>query len=737
MRACMVRRAARGGLQIVSENTNVRRQVAHIREVSFVCLHMTDSFVSTSLPSSTPSRARPIADDDSESEAADLLTSLSLGGVGGLRGPSHTPMKPFIPVPMRHTAASSSVRTPAQRVPKEAGPSFGRLGDLHSTTGTGTGSRSTLFPTAAADEEAVVTPPALDASVLHHGLAQILATKDSAKRYIELMRKKMYQYIVLNKEYANTHASEQIRQRGIATLKKTLTARIEQMELLQKTIRRQVSQQESAAGSRLEAAQREIHTLQDANDELTQAHRNAIREAQEYKQEQERVLARLREEGDARLDDARRESHAAGVKLQSALSQSSEEKANLQQQLERAADEINQLKLDLRLQAASATSSSDAAATASSENVHRLEIALEHACNEMDRLQAECEQQKATIGEATSDIQKLIDSHGRIQRAYTRLQTAHEAQSEEMHTVTIASRRAQIELDEARDISAAYQRAYDTTISDKSTLERALKQLIDDFGVLRDHLCALMIEQSGTIPLPMEVIESNPEIGIMLAAAVEESSKEETAPAFPSGELPAVSTPPLSPSRRLLFSRDTHLTSRESSHPSSLDDEDESLASIDNSFAALNLSHVARRLSLRSGAERSVSSSTATSPLRARTTEERASYTPASLRSVFSTPTSTTGASGPSSRSFSSPSSSSLVTHSLGTDSATSRRFLSHAARRRGDTSPDSLASDMSRIDREDITSHRISSLLSGTSGSDVRRSPLSALTRPDDRRRP
>jgi hypothetical protein len=128
----------------------------------------------TSSAAGTPLRQAQSADESDEEESDAFV----------LRA---TPMAPlFTPAPLTRPQTAqqqSSGLSVSQRLGRELTPQAGRLADLRSAP-----ARASIFPSDASASSSGVSSGAgstAEVAVLQHGLAQILATKDSAKRYIE------------------------------------------------------------------------------------------------------------------------------------------------------------------------------------------------------------------------------------------------------------------------------------------------------------------------------------------------------------------------------------------------------------------------------------------------------------------------------------------------------------------------------------------------------------------------
>lgn len=463
----------------------------------------------------------------------------------------------FVPVPLVSSAArrpASAATTPVPRSYRTPGPAKGRITPLI---------RTTLFPGGDSDDGGEdqdgggtsgeigsggpSTSASMSVGLLRHGLSQILATKDSARRYIEHLRKKMFQYMVLNKEYTNTHVLDQLRNKGISSLKKTLTSRLEQLNILSKTLQRhpnsdsegsqQQRQQQQQQGV-IESMKEELFELRTNHHASEQACRDLRRSLEEERLSWEKSLQQQHEEYQHKMERARDEEHLERIRIESMLEQMKQEKRNLQEQVESLEMELSQHKLEVhRLRSVAGTTErtaggeeENASSMASSEHVARLEFALSNACNEVDRLSSECEAQRSTIDDARVDIARLVQAYKRLNRNHTRMKSVQQSHLDEVVELKRRLKEAALECDESRDLQEAYEQGYESIRFEKLKLETSFQQVLEDFENLRIHLCELMIEQLQTIPLPLEAIETNPELTIMLctaAAAAGESEEEE------------------------------------------------------------------------------------------------------------------------------------------------------------------------------------------------------------------
>lgn len=118
----------------------------------------------------TPQRA--VTDENAIGEDRDLFAS---------RTAPSTPS--FVPVPL---VAKQPAAVPflGQRLTRDVVPAAGKLNELRSV-----GQRTSLFPSTTGAAANIARGSAAGASdaaaMLHHGIDQVLATKDSARRYIE------------------------------------------------------------------------------------------------------------------------------------------------------------------------------------------------------------------------------------------------------------------------------------------------------------------------------------------------------------------------------------------------------------------------------------------------------------------------------------------------------------------------------------------------------------------------
>ena len=102
-----------------------------------------------------------------------------------LFAPRNTPATPaFTPMPLaaRQTTPASFL---GQRLTRDVVPTAGKLAELRTT-----GQRTSLFPSTAGSASSLTARGSAAgssdaASMLHHGIDQVLSTKDSARRYIE------------------------------------------------------------------------------------------------------------------------------------------------------------------------------------------------------------------------------------------------------------------------------------------------------------------------------------------------------------------------------------------------------------------------------------------------------------------------------------------------------------------------------------------------------------------------
>ena len=499
-------------------------------------------------------------DDESSDSIGTLKVSRRVGGVSSTSAP-------FTPLPLKSPSTLNQRLTQQkyQRTTTDPGPVAGRIAPPVNKT--------TLFPITTGSS------PQVDSTLLQHGLAQILATKDSAKNYIELLRKKMLSYMVLNKEMTTSHVKDQMRQKGIDALKKSLAVRIQQMEVLRKNINQQVSQKEAENELKLQGVRDDLQSMRDRHNELHRSFVELTRSKADAEREHSTQLEQLQAQHEQEMEEVQRVARLAEMQNQTTLSQSEEEKAQLQARLDQMEEENGKLKMELRISQARSQESHDTANTVSLAQVHRLEIALENACNEVVRLESECSASKSSLTDAIMDIHKLVDHHARMKKMHEKLHESCQTKDERIAQMQMSLCQLQIELDEARDIGSAYEDAYEATLRQKNELETGMQQLIRDFELLRDNLCELMIEQGSTIPLPLSALDTNPELSLILATAGVEPDEREKEEA-------------ISSSSNLSLA----VTSTLSEPPLSLKD-------LESSMADLNLSQVTRRLSLTSNIE--------------------------------------------------------------------------------------------------------------------------------------
>lgn len=479
------------------------------------------------------------------------------------------------------------------------------------------------------------------------------------------MRKRMGQYIALNREYANTHANEQMRNKGILSLRKTLSSRIEQLDILQKTLQAQQTRRDAQNRAQVDELQEELREARVEIDELRRTNKAQSRADSADKREQKKELEQVKAQLEQQLEEHKLSSEAAENELRSELqaaraareqsaseaTQLSELVNDLQSQLETLQREMQrkedgwqrerqraQQMEQARLQEASAAASRHASPTKGAppslaeqeashqaaisalrvdfsaqlsaaetelsvalEHSRRLEVSLANACSEVERLQGELTEAQTTTQDAVSDLQVLITYNERSKRSQTRQRADRHRLETELEQSTLDARRKQIQLDEMSDMKDAFQQAYESTLSHTQRLQTSVGTLVSDVTVLRQSLIELMLEQSSTIPLPTEVLDSHPELAIMLTAG---ANGEESAMSGSSSSSHISAAPSSVSPLRSFMSRHAAGPAGSSASATPHDDDDDDddgegqVLSLSDSMSGLNLDRVARRLSM-------------------------------------------------------------------------------------------------------------------------------------------
>jgi hypothetical protein len=156
--------------------------------------------------------------------------------------------------------------------------------------------------------------------------------------------------------------------------------------------------------------------------------------------------------------------------------------------------------------------------TSAKDHARSYEVALENACNEVERLQQDLTCTSARSDAIEHDLRLLTGYYERACRKLEQAEMELERLEDERDDALMDARRKQIQIDELTDIKAAQEQAHSATQTLCSTLHLSVSTLTQELDALRNRIVQLLVESSTSFPVPLSAMDTHPhELAQLLA----------------------------------------------------------------------------------------------------------------------------------------------------------------------------------------------------------------------------